>query len=168
MENNITENKPAGLERVWHQFFEWSLLIKGFNGAWETISGVLILFSSKATLDNFFYFLARRELLEDPNDKLINFFTGALNSVSNDAKTFVAFYILFHGFLNIFLAIQLYRNKLWAYLFTIGAISLLMLYQIYRIIVHHSLVLTAITIFDVLFIILVWHEYKHRKKDENF
>jgi uncharacterized membrane protein len=152
------------MNKHWHQLFELSIFLKGINGVWEVSSGVLVLFLSKITLETWFSIVTRYELLEDPNDVLINFLMSAFQNVSNNAQIFAAFYLLLHGLLNIFLTIQLYRNKSWAYLVTIGSVLLLMIYQIYRISIHHSLLLTAITIFDVFFIGLAWHEYKYHQE----
>ncbi len=151
-------------KNFWRELFKFGVLIKGFNGILETISGLLVLLLSKVTFSYWFYLISRNELLEDPNDRLINFLAQAFKNISSNTKMFAAIYILAHGLLNVFLAIQLFRKRLWAYLFTIGAVLIFMSYQVYRISVHHSVVLTAITIFDALFIILVWHEYKYHKK----
>ncbi len=156
------------IQKYWHELFEFGVIIKGFNGVWETISGFLVLFLSKAILSNWLLIVTRNELLEDPHDRLINFLAHALQNFSNDTKTFAALYILAHGLLNIFLAVQLYRDRHWAYLVTIGTTLIFMFYQIYRINIHHSLILTAITIFDAFFIILAWHEYRyHREQSFN-
>lgn len=152
------------MNKHWHKLFKLGIFLKGINGIWELSSGILALFLSKVTLETWFFIVTRYELLEDPNDVLINFFMSAFQNVSNSAKVFAAFYLLLHGFLNIFLAIQLYRDKRWAYLVTIGSTLILMIYQIYRISIHHSLLLTAITIFDVFFIGLAWHEYKYHQE----
>ncbi len=151
-------------EKYWHKFFELGVFLKGFNGIWEMISGLLILFFNKLTFSRWFYLLSRNELLEDPNDRFINFLAAGLQNLTSSAKTFAAIYVLFHGILNIFLAINLYRAKRWAYPVTIGLMLFFMTYQIYRIAIHHSLVLTAITVFDALFVILAWHEYKYHNK----
>ncbi len=152
-------------ENFWHELFEFGVFIKGLNGIWETVSGFLVLFLSKATFSKWFYLVARNELLEDPNDKFINFLAHALQNLSNDTKTFAALYILIHGLLNIFLAVQLYREKHWAYPVTIGLMLVIASYQVYRVSINHSLILTAITLFDLLFIMLAWREYKyHREK----
>ena len=150
-------------EKWWHWFFEWSLIIKALNGVWQTFFGIFVLHSNKEVFNRLIYFLGRRELSIDPNDKLMNFLLTFANNISNNTKIFIALYILFHGLLNLFVVIQLYRNRLWAYIFSIWIIYFLMLYQIYRAVVHHSLFLALITIFDGLFIILVWHEYKRKK-----
>jgi uncharacterized membrane protein len=148
-------------QKYWHELFEVGMTLKAFNGVWETVTGFLFLVLSKETLHKWFSRVFSNELLEDPHDKLIQFLTHTFQNVSSDTKTFAALYIFLHGILNIFLVVQLYRDKHWAYLVTIGSMVLFMIYQIHRISVHHSLFLTILTIFDALFIVLTWHEYKH-------
>ena len=156
--------KNSRFEYYWYALFEAGIFIKGFNGIWETISGFLILFFHKVTFNNFIYLLARKELVADPHDKFINFIAQFLQNLSANTKTFAAIYLLLRGLLNIFLAIQLYRNKLWAYLATIGFMLVFVSYQAYRIALYHSKVLTSITVFDLLFVILIWHEYRFKTK----
>ncbi len=151
------------VEKNWHRLFEVGITLKGLNGILETVSGCLVLLVSKNAFNTVFIHLTRNELLEDPHDRFIHFLAHALQHLSTNTKTFAALYILTHGILNIFLAIQLYRERLWAYLVTIGAIILFMVYQVYRISHTHSLALTVITIWDALFILITWHEYKYRK-----
>lgn len=150
--------------KYWHNFFELGIFAKGFNGIWETTSGVLILFTGQLTLNDWFQALTRNELLEDPHDKLMGFLAHSLQNFSPDIQKFAALYLLIHGVLNIFLAIQLYRDKHWAYFVTILSVALSMVYQIHRIMLHHSLFLSAITVFDAIFIILAWHEYKYHQE----
>lgn len=159
----MMEYKVSKFERYWHGFFEFGILLKGFNGVWETISGFLVLFLSRATFSRLFYFLARRELLENPRDRFLYFVVRSFQHVTPEIKVLAAAYILGHGLLNIFLAIQLYRNRLWAYLVTMSAMVVFMSYQVYRIVLHHSRALTILTIFDVLFLILTWHEYRYQR-----
>lgn len=147
----------------WHQLFEIGIVIKGVNGIWEMTVGTLFLFLSKTTMDSWLGHATRRELLEDPSDVLINFFVHAFQNVSLGAQHFVGTYLLLHGILNIFLVVQLHRGKHWAYIATIGIMTIFFVYQVYRINVHHSLFLTIITIFDVFFMYLIWHEYKRHR-----
>jgi uncharacterized membrane protein len=147
----------------WHALFEYAIVAKGFIGIWETISGFLILFISKAEFNSLFSSLARNELLEDPHDFFINFIAQNLQTLSLDTKIFIAIFILIHGILDIFLVVQLYRNKIWAYLLAIAVMLIFIGYQIYRIVLYHSLILIVITIFDLLLVGLIWHEYKHQK-----
>ncbi len=163
----IAEFKNLWAEKNWHALFEFGIVLKGVNGIWESAAGLTILFIGKNTFSRLFLHLTRGELLEDPNDRLINFLAQRLHNLSSNTIIFAAIYILAHGLLNIFLALQLYRQKLWAYLVTIGFMIIFMLYQIYRISYSHSLALTLITIWDILFMIITWHEYKYRKRHAN-
>lgn len=159
--------KPLLKEKQWHELFEVGLFLKAFNGAWETVSGLMFLLVSKATLSGWFSRLIQNELLEDPRDRVTNFIVHTLLNPGTTTKTFAALYVLFHGLLNLFLVIQLRRDKHWAYLVTIWTVILFMFYQVYRISVHHSLILTVITIFDVFYIFIVWHEYRHHVERKN-
>ena len=152
-------------EKYWDRFFEFGIMVKAINGLWETMAGFLFLFLSKATFIYWFNSLFYNELLEDSNDRFINFLNSALLNFSSDAKIFIAIYLLAHGILNIFLVIQLYRKKHWAYLAMIATMLIFMTYQIYRISIYHSLFLTVITVFDIIFIPIIWHEYKYHKKN---
>jgi len=163
MVQKMIDLKQKWLEYYWHRLFEIGVVIKGINGAIETISGTLILLISKVTLYHVFTYFTRGELLEDPTDGFMQFLSFHLQTLSNSTKTFAAIYILLHGILNIFLATQLYRQRLWAYLITIGCMLLFMVYQIYRVTHTHSVILSVITLFDFIFIVLAWHEYQYRK-----
>ncbi len=160
---SIIKYKDSKLEYYWRILFEYAVIIKGFSGVWETVSGLLFLFVNKEVFNNLFHFIFSNELLEDPYDPFINFIAQSLQNISVNTKIFIAIYILVHGLINIFLTIQLYRNKLWAYLLAMSAMIIFIIYQIYRIILYHSAVLTIITIFDLILIFLIWHEYKHQK-----
>ena len=154
---------PVKLEKYWHGLFELGILVRSFNGIWETICGVVILFFSKSVLSSFLFLLARGELLEDPNDRVIRYIANLLQDLSTNTKVFAAIYILGHGILNIFLGIQLYRNRLWSYVITIAVMIIFIGYQVYRINIHHSHALIVVTAFDFLFLILTVHEYRYQR-----
>lgn len=148
------------MQKHFHRIFELGIFLKAVNGVIEIISGSLVLFVSKTTFYRIFLLLARRELFEDPNDKVVIFASRFLLHLSADTKIFVAAYILAHGLVNIFLAFGLHRRKPWSYPAAIAFISAVIVYQIYRVAVHHSLTLAAITVFDCFFVWLTWREYK--------
>ncbi len=130
-------------EKKWHWLFEAALLIRTLSGVAEVILGVLILSASK----EFF------------NDITTNFL-----HITEGAKTFAAMYILAHGILNIGLSIELYRERIWAYKTNLVILILLVIYQFYRIYLYNSKILIAVTTIDVIFIVLLWHEYKYKLK----
>ena len=155
--------KNSKIEYYWRKIFELGVFIKGLNGTWETIAGLFVLIIGKARFGSMFSFLMRGELIENPHDSLINTVVQALQNFGG-AKTFIGLYFLIHGVTNIFLSIQLYRDRLWAYLVTIGVMIIFITYQIHRISLYHSRFLMAVTVYDILFIILTWHEYQYQKK----
>lgn len=142
--------------------FKVGVFTKAANGIWETFTGALIILLGPQRLGKFLAFLARRELFEHPRDGLMTFAMHALQSHST--RKFVALYFLIHGIVNLFLAIQLYRERLWAYVATVIAMSAYIVYQIHRINLYHSRLLMLVTVYDALFIILTWHEYRYRKQ----
>lgn len=154
--------KKFWVEKTWHNLFEIGVFLKGINGIFEIIVGSLILFVNKNYVMSKFFLLTRAELAKDPNDKVINFIAHFLQNLSNDARLFAAAYVLAHGVINLFLAIQLFRNKLHAYLVSMSLMFLFVVYQIYRISHTHSKALIAITVFDILFIMLTAHEYRYK------
>ena len=151
-------------ERNWHQLFELGVYIKGFNGVLEVLGGFSLLIISKTALDNIFIYLSRSELLEDPQDSLLNGLHNFFLNLSVGTKAFIAFYILAHGLLKVFLAVTLYKEKLWSYTVGISVISIFILYQIYRFSHNHSMVLAVLTLFDLLFLALIIHEYRYKLK----
>lgn len=154
-------------EKYWHSFFETTVFLKAINGLWETISGFALILISKTALDNSFIALTRKELIEDPQDKLIGFFNVQLQHLSTGTKDFAAIYILAHGILNIFLSYHLFKDRLWAYLVSIAFAIIFTPYLIYRVSHTHSYILTGAIVFDILFTILTWHEYKYHKKQRS-
>lgn len=155
--------KNSKIEYYWRKIFELGVFVKAINGTWETVAGLSALIIGQERLVSIFSFLVRGELIEDPHDVFINASTQALHNLGG-AKTFIGLYFLIHGIINIFLSIQLYRNRLWAYLVTMAVMVLFVSYQFYRISLYHSPMLIVVTCYDILFMILTWHEYQYQKK----
>ena len=151
-------------QRFWHQLFRYGIFVKGFLGIWEIMLGSALLFAGNKMFFTLTMFLSQHELKEDPEDIIVSFLDQASQHILFDAKLFATIYILAHGILNIFLAIQLYRNRYWAYVAAITVMVSFVLYQVYRIGVHHSFVLVAVTLLDIFFIFLTWREYMYQKK----
>ncbi len=61
------------------------------------------------------------------------------------------------------LVIALLRNKLWAYPWMIAVLLAFIAYQVYLIVLGPSPGLVALTIFDVLIVVLTWREYRKQR-----
>jgi len=64
----------------------------------------------------------------------------------------------------LFLVVFLLRGKLWAYLAALWFLGAFVPYQVYRIVLTHSVGLIALTVFDLVVMVLIWHEYHVRKQ----
>jgi len=156
------ESQRSGFEYYLHALFEAGVAIKAFNGLWETVSGFLALTLPHPMIMSGYFALTHGELLEDPHDWLVDVIARFLLNVPQGTRTFIGLYILFHGIANLFLAYNLYRQRLWAYPATLVVLASFLIYQFYRIALFHSLTLTALTFIDIIFLVLLVHEYKHQ------
>jgi uncharacterized membrane protein len=75
-------------------------------------------------------------------------------------KRFYAFYLLSHGLVKVLLVAGLLRNKLWSYPASLVVLGLFIVYQVYRYSYTHGFGLIVLTIFDIVVIGLIWHEYR--------
>ncbi len=148
-------------EKYWHEIFEIGVFIKSLTGLVEVISGILLVSIRASTLHNILIRLSRGELTEDPQDFFFSYANQFLSHLTAATKDFAGFYILAHGLINLFLVLGLLKEKAWAYLVAIGVLSSFMLYQIFTIALRPSIFLEVLTAFDVFFVFLIWHEYKH-------
>lgn len=149
-------------QKFWHALFEASVLIKAINGAWETISGFAILFLSKNTINWFFYTFTGKAGSDNSHEKILSTLTLGMQNLSEGARSFAGIYILAHGLINIFLAYNLYRERMWSFGVSLAFFSLSIVYLFYKLLQKPSLILFALIIFDVIFNYLTWHEYKYR------
>ena len=77
---------------------------------------------------------------------------------------FGAVYLLVHGAVKIVLVIALLMNKLWAYPCLIIVLLIFIGYELYRIALHPSADLIALTLFDVVIVTLTWLEYGRQRR----
>ncbi|MEI6864048.1 MAG: DUF2127 domain-containing protein [Candidatus Adlerbacteria bacterium] len=154
-------------QKFWHQLFEAGVFLKALNSVWETGAGIFLLFSTHPMLRDRFIFLSQEEFLGGRHEHIFRFASEHLNQLSVSTKNFVGLYLLFHGLLNMFLAYNLYKNRLWAYPVTIAITCLFLVYQLYRLAHTQSLILLCVTAFDIFFIVLTWHEYRHQQKKQH-
>lgn len=148
------------LDRV----FEIGIIGKGLNGTAELIGGLLLLVASPDRIRHFAVLLTQGELSEDPHDLIATRLLHSANGLTGGAVRFGAIYLLAHGAVKVALVIALLLDKLWAYPWMIGFLSLFIGYQLYRIVLHPSAGLIALTIFDALVLALTAREYRRQRQ----
>ena len=143
-----------------HQVFQISVLLKGAHALIECLSGVVFALVSTSAIKDLVNTLTQEELLEDPKDFLATHLLAAAQQFSVGTKNFYAFYLLSHGVVKLFLVVGLLRNKLWSYPASLIVLGLFIVYQLYRFSYTHGVGLIVLTIFDIVVVGLIWHEYR--------
>ena len=150
---------PVIKEKEYLNLFKISIFMKAITAFMEMCGGILIWFTSKIFLITLVLNLFKSELSDEPNDLLGNFIVNSAADFSISSQYFFGAYLFLHGTLKIFLIINLFRRKIWAYPATIIIFSLLIAYQLYRYFFSHSMWVLAFTLFDILIVFLTIHEY---------
>lgn len=150
-------------EKYWHELFETGILLKAFNSAWETVGGFLLLSNTRGWFPHLFVLLTRAVFLGGRGGLVLTMINSNVHHLSQSTQLFVAIYLLFHGIMNMFLSYNLYKDHLWAYPCSMAFTSIFFVYQTYRLLHTHSLVLLIVSVLDLFFIVLTWHEYKRQR-----
>jgi uncharacterized membrane protein len=144
--------------------FKIGLVLKGLDGVLEIIGGILLLFLTPQAIEHLVRALTAHELTEDPHDVVARYLLHTASHLNHGTTLFGAIYLLSHGAAKIVLVAFVLKDKLWAYPWLIALLLAFIAYQLYQIIVvHFSLGLTALTIFDTALVWLTWREYRSKR-----
>jgi len=143
--------------------FRISLYLKGLDGLFEIIGGILLLVIKPEQINHLARWLTQGELSQDRNDFIAHHILKTAHELSGASLVFGAVYLLSHGISKVFLIIQVLRDRLWAYKALIVLIGLFVVYQTYRLIIKFSISMLLLTVFDLLVIYLTQKEYRNHK-----
>lgn len=143
--------------------FRIGVVLKGVHAVIEIVGGLILFFVSTGYVIRFVFLITQDELSEDPGDLIATSLRTSVENLTLGGQHFAAFYLLIHGIINGFLVVNLFREKLWAYLLAIFVFGSFILYQIYRYAFSPSVGLLLLTVLDVVIIGLTWHEYRYRR-----
>ena len=151
-------------ETHYHEWFRWGVILKGIISVGEIILGITLYFVTYETLKHALFFFVGGEITETPRDLFWGYLAKASRDFTTEPESFWAFLFISHGAVKSFLAWGLWKEKLWAFptaaIVFVGFIA----YQLYQLTYLNSVSLWAITIFDVVLIVLILHEYRHRRR----
>jgi uncharacterized membrane protein len=145
------------------KFFEASVLIKGVEGVFETLAGLIVLFFGSHSLASAAFWLADKEIIQEHSDTFADYITHTGEHLASGGTTFLVAYLLVHGLIKLIAVGSLLLNQLWGYPFSMATLGIFMLYQLYEISLTHSIVLVVLTIFDIFMMWLIYREYQHQK-----
>ncbi|MBU4480426.1 DUF2127 domain-containing protein [Patescibacteria group bacterium] len=148
---------------IYDLFFRFGMMWRIFYGFLRLALGFTLFLFIGTPLSDIFYKIMSYEIVEDPNDFLIQIANPVLHHFSFSVTYFLALYLIFWGVIDILLSINLLKHKLWAFPVSIYLIGIFILYKIYRFSHTLSSVLMFIIIIDLIIIWLINREYKKLK-----
>ena len=144
--------------------FEIGIILKGLDGAIEIIGALLVALIPAHVIRHLAMRLTANELAEDPNDYIAGHILQYANELAGRDKWFATIFLLSHGMIKIILVIGLLRSLPWAYPFAFVTLGAFTIYQIWLIILHHTIGMVLLTLFDLAIIWLTWREYQKFKQ----
>lgn len=156
----MTSGSDATTARWWHGLFEAGLAVKGLLASAEALAGFGLWLVPNSGFQAFAHWLARNELAQEPTDWMARMAESAMAAFSIETQHFYAFYMMSHGLLKLGMVAALARKVAWAYPAAIALLLGFILYQMNHWTHTHSPVLLALSAFDCVMIVLIWHEYR--------
>ena len=147
---------------VLHESFRVSIMLKGLHAILETVGGIVLLKVSPQTLNRWVMSVLTQDFSQDPNDFIVTQLHRAFERMADGGSHFASWYLLSHGGVKLCLVVALLWNKLWAYPLMLAMLSAFIGYQVYRFVLTHSPAMAALTIFDIVVIVLTWIEYRQQ------
>ncbi len=149
--------------------FKLSLLLKGLDGLLEIFGGVLLIIIRPAQIEHWSHRLTDSTLARNPHSFWATHVADWANGIGKSSLLFGAIYLLSHGIVKLFVVVEVWRNRSWAYPLLIAVIGLFVAYQLYYLTFKKVTAgMIALTIFDLIIIALTIAEYRRHKVRHNF
>jgi uncharacterized membrane protein len=145
-----------------HQVFRWGVIAKGVYGLAEVLVGVFIAVVGPIALQQWTDLLAQQQLLQDPDSSLALWIIHLANGLTVSAVVFASAYLIVHGIVKIGLLLAVATRRYRVYPWAIAVLVSFIGYQSYELVVHYSVGLLALTVFDAAIVLLTWREYRRR------
>lgn len=128
-----------------HIAFEIGIFLKGLNGLFELVGGILLLAFSPSTIRNL----------------------PLAHHLSSHDERFAAIYLLSHGVIKGVLVYGLLKEQMWAFPWAIAIFAAFGVYQIAHYFVQPSIWMIVLTVLDLFVIALTiaeWRRVKHARQ----
>jgi uncharacterized membrane protein len=156
----VTSTTSRDRDQLVTGVFDVGVVLKGIDGVLEILGGLLLLVVPLSTIRHFLIWATGKELGEDPKDFIATHLVHLANHLSVSGYRLTIAYLLVHGFVKVFLVYMLLKRRLWAYPTAIVIFVAFGVYQTYQFTLSHSVLLLALTVLDVMVIILTVWEYR--------
>lgn len=150
--------KETKQEKEIDWLFRLGVILKGAISLVEVIGGILIL-TIPTLLLGIVISMSQDELMEEPGDFIATHSLQLAQQFSVSTTVVIGIYLLTRGLIKLGLVAALLKKQLWAYPASLVVLGLFILYQAYEFVVGHSILIAAITFFDLIVVYLIWREY---------
>lgn len=148
---------------IYHRLFDVGIILKGIDGVLELFGGAALLLTTQPMILGVVSWLTQKELLEDPGDFVANHLLHVAQQLSVGTLNFAGIYLLAHGVIKIGLVAGLLRDARWSYPAATIFLTALIGYQCYRLAHIASISLTLLTVLDIVIVLLIVREWRHRR-----
>lgn len=159
------KNLESRTERFLYRFFRVSLWVKLLVGIGEFMSAAVLFFTPPGWWTLAAQKIANSEIFQDTDIITSAQVLHEGSVLSQHTPWFATVYLLIHALTKIVLVWAVLKNKLWAYPWMLGILTIFTGYQIFDIATGGSLIMVALTVFDVLIVFLTLHEWKRAKRN---
>lgn len=140
--------------------YEIGIIVKGIDGILELVGGALVLILSPGAITGIANFLTEHELQQDPHDFIATHILRLSQHLTHGPNYFAAAFLLTHGAVKVFLVACLLLNKLWAYPWALGVLSLFLVYQLYQMVTKPTFTMAFLSVLDAVIIWLIYREWQ--------
>lgn len=141
--------------RLAHLAFVLGMVFKGIDGLLEVAGAIALLLISKSRIDQVVDWLAQQEF--GPTHALAHVTT----QLAGDMRRFTILYLFVHGGVKLALVAGLLRGVRWVFPVALVILTGFIAYQLYRLSMRLSLGLGALTVIDVIVVLLIFQEWRY-------
>ncbi|MDD5192020.1 MAG: DUF2127 domain-containing protein [Candidatus Nanoarchaeia archaeon] len=151
-----------------HKVFKTITILKGIHAIIEILLGIILLILNTEFISNTIVAFIEGRLVGDPSSFIAQYISQFGIDLSLSIKLFLSLYLLIHGVVNLSLVYGIIKKPFWAYPLSIVLFIGFIIYQAYSYLIFPSAWLLFLTLFDILFIGLVFYEYHLLLKKYSF
>jgi uncharacterized membrane protein len=144
------------------RLFDATLIIKGVAAVFD-LAAAAIIFSTGSERVAQFFAQVTTYMTHFDKDSFFSNYVLSHNTLSYGSVMFVAGYLFFHGVINIILVEGIWFRRQWAYMRAMRILIFFVLYQSIRLAFVFSYWLFAVTLYDLMVIMLMYNEYRHER-----
>ncbi len=154
--------------KVVHKVFKTITVLKGIHAIIEILLGIALFILSKEFISSLIVVFVQGRLAGDPTSFIARHISQFGIGLSLGIKLFFSVYLVTHGLVNLSLVLGIIKKPSLAYPVSLLVFIGFLVYEIYSYFIIASIWLLVITLFDILFIGLLFYEYHHHLEKYSF